>query len=283
MHDKKSIKLLMVGDIVGVPGCAMLQKHLGKLKQKYQLDAVVVNGENAAPDGRGLTIRVMKFFKHNGVDMVTSGNHIWQKKEIYSYLQDNKDLLRPANYPGECPGVGVSFFMTESGIMVGVLNLQGRTFMREQLSCPFKAADSALLFMRTKTPIILVDFHAEASSEKVGLGLYLDGRVSVVVGTHTHVQTADARILPEGTAFITDVGMVGSLNSMIGLKKESVLPIFLTQMPSKFEVEIRGPRVLSGLVVEIDTVTGKSLSFERLFIVDSEEAPELVPEELTGK
>lgn len=265
MHD--NLRILIIGDVVGIPGRAMVQKHVPHLKKKYAPHAVMVNGENAAADGRGITPRIMHFFRHLGVDIVTSGNHIFQKREIYSYLADNKDLLRPVNFPASCPGVGVHVFSLQ-GHAVGVINVQGRVFMREQVSCPFRAIESALTFLRTKTSMIIVDVHAETSSEKTGIALYFDGQVSTVVGTHTHIQTADERILPQGTAYITDLGMVGALNSMIGMRKETVLHGMLTQMPSKFEVDMDGPFVLSGVVVDIDTTTGKATHIERVRIVD---------------
>ena len=259
----------MIGDIVGEPGCALFQKYCRKIKEQYAIDAVIVNGENSAANGRGISPKTVHFFRHNGADVITTGNHIWANKEIYNYLLQHTDLLRPDNFPSECPGSGVTRFQI-NGVIIGVLNLQGRIFMREHVSCPFKAADSALTFLRAQTNIILVDFHAEASSEKIGMGFYLDGRVSTVVGTHTHVQTADERILPNGTAFITDLGMAGSLNSMIGMNKEIVLQHLITQMPARFAVETKGPFVFCGVIIDIDLVTGKATAIERLRIIDNE-------------
>lgn len=261
-------RVLLLGDIVGIPGRTMLQKHIDQLKERYSADAIIVNGENSA-HGHGITTKIMRSLKHMGVDIVTSGNHIWRNKDIYSYLDQHTDLLRPANFPSECPGTGVTTFECK-GMTIGVLNIQGRVFMRELVSCPFRAADSALTYLKHKTPIILVDFHAETTAEKIGMGFYLDGRVSAVVGTHTHVQTADERILPEGTAYITDLGMAGSLDSMIGMKKGPILKHMLTQMPQKFEVEMNGPHVLSGVCVSIDRTTGKAVSIERVRVIDHE-------------
>lgn len=263
-----SIRILLLGDVVGAPGCAMLQKHLPKLKAEYKIDGVIVNGENSA-DGKGITSKLMHFFKHSGVDIVTTGNHIWQKKEVFQYLNDNKDLLRPANFPNGCPGVGVTTF-TCNGFTVGVINLQARVFMRELVSCPFRAADSILTYLKTRTNIILVDFHGETTSEKMGLAYYLDGQISALVGTHTHVPTADARILPKGTAYVTDLGMAGALNSMIGMKKEPIIQSMITQMPTKFEVENEGPMFMSGVWVEVDTQTGKARRIERIYLVDED-------------
>ena len=221
------LKVLLLGDVCGAPGRAVFQKHSAQLRQQYGADALIVNGENSATNGRGITSKIMHFFKHNGVDIVTSGNHIWKQREIYAYLNQHRDLLRPANFPSQCPGVGVTTFQVRQ-YTVGVINLQGRTFMREHVSCPFRAAESLLLYLKPKTNIILVDFHAETTSEKKGMGLFLDGQVSAVVGTHTHVLTGDAYVLPQGTAYITDLGMAGALNSMIGMKKGPVLKHILT-------------------------------------------------------
>ncbi len=264
---KNKIRILIEGDVVGNIGRVMFQKHVGVLKRKHAIDAVIVNGENSNSTGRGITSRIAKFFKHNGADIITTGNHIWAVKEIYPYLDEHDDILRPANFPSECPGRGVTTFEVD-GITVGVINLQGQIFMRDFVDSPFRTAESLLTFLRSKTNIIIVDFHAEATSEKAAMGFFLDGKVSVVVGTHTHVQTADERVLPEGTAFITDLGMVGSLNSLIGLKKEPVMRRLLTQMPSRFEVETTAPVVLSGVWVEIDTKTGRAVKIERVRVVD---------------
>ncbi len=263
------LKVLFFGDVCAAPGRAIFQKYSLKLKEQYRADALIVNGENSASNGKGITPRIMQFFKHNGADVVTSGNHIWAAREIYNYLKENKDLLRPANFPASCPGVGVTTFAVRS-FTVGVINLQARTFMREFTSCPFAEADSLLTYLKTKTNIILVDFHGEATAEKMGMGYYLDGRVSAVVGTHTHVQTADARILPGGTAYITDLGMAGALNSMIGMKKEPILQHYMTQMPVRFEVETTGPFFLTGACVTIDTGSGKATAIEPFRVIDHE-------------
>lgn len=264
-----NIRILFLGDAVGVPGRTMVQKHLAHLKREYKIDFAIVNGENSASDGRGITSRIVRFFRHVGIDIVTSGNHIWAKKDIYQYLTENKDLLRPANFPNMCPGVGVTT-VSYKDYVIGIINLQARTFMREQVSCPFKAADSILTYLKTKTNIILVDFHGEATSEKLGLAYYLDGQISALVGTHTHVQTADERILPGGTAYITDLGMSGALNSMIGMKKETVIQQLITQMPVKFIVDTQGPMVLTGVWIEIDTKTGKAVRIERVKVIDAD-------------
>lgn len=260
------LRVLCIGDVVGESGCAMLQKHINPLREKYKIAATIVNGENSA-EGRGIIPRLMVFFKHLKVDVVTSGNHIWDKKDIYPYLEQNKDLLRPANFPSTTPGVGVTLFMC-AGQPIAVINVQGRVFMREHIDCPFKTVESILTYLRDKTKTIFVDFHAETTSEKSALGYFLDGRVSAVFGTHTHIQTADERILPNGTAYITDLGMVGALNSMLGMKKENIIQQFLNQMPTRYTVETSGPMLLSGVCIEVDTITGMATMIERIRIVD---------------
>jgi len=261
------MRVLILGDIVGAPGQAIFQKHINKIKADYNIDAVIVNGENSA-DGKGITPRIMNFFKHNGVDLVTSGNHIWQKKEICNYLSEQKDLLRPANFPAACPGSGVGLFTAKNGATIGVINVQGRVFMRELVSCPFKAIESALIFLKTKTPIVIIDIHAETTSEKMALAYNFDGQVTAVVGTHTHVPTADERILPKGTAYITDLGMAGALHSVLGVKKQAIIYNMTTQMPTRFEVETEPPYFLSGVWIAIDTITGKAVDIGRIYIVD---------------
>lgn len=262
-----TIRILFIGDLVGKAGRTIFEKHIGRVRQKHAIDALIVNGENSA-EGRGITPKVAQFFKDHGVNVITSGNHIWHHKEIYSYLDSHKDLLRPINFP-EAPGVGVTTF-TCKGLTVAVVNVQGRVFMREMVTCPFRAMDSVLTYLKTKTNIIVVDFHAEASSEKQALGLYLDGRISAIVGTHTHVQTADERILPGGTAYMTDLGMGGSLNESIGMRKDAVIQQFLTQLPVRMIPATSRPLVMSGAWVEIDTVSGKATHIERIRIIDNE-------------
>jgi len=262
-----TLRILFIGDVVGPLGRAVFQRHIARLKEQYKIDAVVVNGENSSSKGRGITSRIVKFFKHLGVDVVTSGNHIWAEKEIYSYLAQNTDLLRPANFPSSTPGVGVTTFSC-NGIQIGIINLQGRIFMREQVDCPFRTVDSILTYLKHKTRLIFVDIHAETTAEKMGLAYYLDGKVSGIVGTHTHVQTADERILPQGTAYITDLGMCGSLNSMIGMKKEIIIQHMITQMPARFEVDNEPPALLSGVWIEVDTATGKAVAIERIRLID---------------
>ncbi|MCX5921992.1 MAG: TIGR00282 family metallophosphoesterase [Candidatus Dependentiae bacterium] len=263
------LKVLLVGDVVGVPGRMMFQKHIPHIKAKYGIDAIIVNGENSTSQGRGITSRIVKFFRHCGADVVTTGNHIWYNKEIYSYLSSNQDLLRPANFPSGVPGVGVTTFMCKNQT-IAVINLQGRVFMKDTIDCPFRTAESILTYLKSKTNIIFVDFHAETTSEKIGIAHFLDGLVTGVVGTHTHVQTADERILPKGTGFITDLGMVGALDGMLGMQKAAILENFLHQMPVKFSVETEPPFVLSGVIMEVDTVTGRTVGIERVRVIDTE-------------
>jgi 2',3'-cyclic-nucleotide 2'-phosphodiesterase len=255
------LKILFVGDIVGRTGRQALVRRLDRLVDTHNVDLVVVNGENAAA-GFGLTIDLARELFELGVDVVTSGNHIWDKKEIFGYLDIQNRLLRPANYPSGAPGRGSGVFSTSSGVKVGVLNLEGRVFM-SNLECPFRTADILVEDLRRQTPIILVDFHAEATSEKAALGFYLDGRVSAVIGTHTHVQTADERILPKGTAYITDAGMTGSRDAVIGIRKELAIEKFLTQLPIRFEVAKKDP-ILCGVLVTINEETGLALSVQRI-------------------
>ena len=260
----ESIRVLLIGDVVGDPGCALIARHLNDIKKKHAIDMTILNGENSSNQGRGITPKIAQSFYDAGVDVITTGNHVWFRREIYSYLDEQPHILRPANFPSGVPGSGVTTISVK-GHLIGVINLQGRVFMKELVECPLKTADSLLAYLKDKTPIVFVDYHAEATSEKEALAFYLAGRVSGVVGTHTHVQTADERILPGGTAYITDLGMVGSLNSM---QKEAIIKHFLTQIPVRFTVDSNPPYVLSGVIIEVDTQTGKALKIERIRIID---------------
>jgi 2',3'-cyclic-nucleotide 2'-phosphodiesterase len=239
----------------------VLAARLGKLIDRHAVDLVVANGENAAA-GFGLTVDVARELFDCGIDVMTSGNHIWDKREIFDQLEADPRLLRPANYPPGLPGRGAGVFRTAAGTAVGVVNLEGRVFMNN-LDCPFRAADALIQELRRETPIILVDFHAEATSEKMALGHYLDGRVSAVIGTHTHIQTADEQILSGGTAYLTDAGMTGSRDGVIGIRKELSIERFLTQLPVRFEVAKKDP-ILCGLLVEVDEQTGHALGLARV-------------------
>ena len=265
-----TLRVLMIGDLFGETGKKIFARHIDAIRTTHRIDATIVNGENSVSgNGLGIAPDCMKLFKDKKVDVVTSGNHVFDKKEIIPYFSTNTDLIRPVNYPTKCPGKGYMLF-ERHGCTIAVVNVMGRVFMHQQLDCPFRAMESLLTFLSQKASMIFVDFHAETTSEKLALGYYLDGQVSAVVGTHTHVQTNDARILPGGTAYITDLGMGGSLNSMIGVKKEAVIHKFLTQMPVKFEVDQQPPYVLSGVIIEVSIATGKAVSIEKLYIVDDQ-------------
>lgn len=266
---KSTARVLMLGDLVGFAGISMFVKHMPRLKDRYNPDFVVVNGENSAPNGRGITPKIAETLLAHGADVITTGNHVWNQREIYAFIQENRHVLRPANFPAGSPGVGV-VTIVKNGVSLGVINVQGRVFMRELSACPFRTIDSALTLLKSQTSMVVVDVHAEATAEKAALAYYVDGRVSAIVGTHTHVQTADERILPGGTAFLTDLGMGGALNSNIGMKKEAVIQNFLTQMPTKFEVDYEPPMQLCGLALEINTTTGKTISVERIRIIDND-------------
>jgi hypothetical protein len=256
------VGVLFLGDIIGQPGRAALSKFLPSLVQKHSPSLVVANGENAA-GGSGITEEIAREL-FNQVDLLTSGNHIWDKKEALSYLDREPKLLRPANYPPQNPGKGSSLLEDRRGHKVGILNLQGRVFM-EPIDCPFRRADDEIKLLRAQTLVIIVDFHAEATSEKQAMAWYLDGRASAVIGTHTHVPTADERILPQGTAYITDVGMVGGHNSVIGIRPDQALARFLTSRPQRFEPGKDG-FFLSFVFFEVDVETGRALSIQREII-----------------
>ena len=248
----------MIGDVVGQPGRRAVSRLLPGLRQELGLDLVIANGENAA-GGYGITPDTAEELLHGGVDILTSGNHIWDQKEIIPQLDEGLPLLRPANYPA-APGRG---YLVQDGVMV--LNLMGRLFM-PTLDCPFRAANRALAEVQEQgeaPAVVIVDFHAEATSEKQALGWYLDGRVSAVVGTHTHVGTVDARILPKGTAYLTDVGMAGPVNSVIGSDANAVIDRFLTGMPQRAAVA-GGPALLNAVMVEVNPETGQALSIQRI-------------------
>lgn len=257
------VKILFIGDIIGKPGRQALSRELDRLVDRHCVDLVIVNGENAA-GGFGLTTETVKELFDLGVHGITSGNHIWDKKEQVPLVLANPRILRPANYPEGAVGRGSMILTTPGGIKVGVLNLEGRIYMKN-LECPFRTADREIELLRQETAVIFVDFHAEATSEKAALGWYLDGRISALIGTHTHVQTADERILTQGTAYMSDAGMTGSFDSVIGIGKEEAIRKFLTQLPVKFEVPKKDIR-LNGVVIGIDEVSGKALSIERIAV-----------------
>lgn len=259
------MRVLFVGDIDGRPGRAALAAALPALRKEWcGFDFVVVNCENAAA-GKGMTGKIFEELLALGIDGMTSGNHIWDKNAFYSILDEDNRVLRPANYPPGCPGTGFTV-LQRGGKRLGLLNLQGRVFM-PPIDCPFRCADALLEELRDKEGPeipILVDFHAEATSEKKALALHLDGRVSAVFGTHTHVQTADEQILPKGTAFLSDVGMTGGHGGVIGVTAETVLPRYLTGLPSRFEVCEDSP-FINAVVLEVDEASGAATRVERIF------------------
>lgn len=255
------MRLLMIGDIVGKPGRRAVKQNLPGLVAQYSVDVVIANGENAA-GGNGITRDVAQELFSAGVDVITMGNHVWNQKEIFNYINQETRIIRPANYPPGAPGQGWGIFSTKKGLELGVINLSGRIFMQE-LDCPFRKANELVTELSKRVDVIFVDFHAEASSEKMAMGWYLDGRVTAVCGTHTHVQTADERILPGGTAYISDVGMTGPMNSVIGVKKELVIEKFITQLPRRFEVA-EGLYQFNAVLVEIDGDSRRAVSIERI-------------------
>jgi metallophosphoesterase (TIGR00282 family) len=255
----------MLGDIVGKCGREVVETMLPTLHEMYHPQFVIANGENSAA-GLGITPDIARRLLGSGVDVLTLGNHTWSKREISDFLDREPRLLRPANYPAGTPGRGHRVFTAQNGTRVGVANLMGRTFM-EPLDDPFRQADTILEAFRGQAVVSFFDFHAEATSEKMAFGYYLDGRASVVVGTHTHVQTADERLLPQGTAYITDVGMVGPQNSILGMDAGIGVQRFVTQRPARLEVA-DGPVVLCGMIADVDTQTGRATHIERLQIRD---------------
>jgi len=257
------MKILFIGDIVGKPGRRAIRELLPEIIFQYKIDFVIANCENAAA-GFGVTRDVVEELYSYHINVLTSGNHIWDKKEISEFVGDYETLLRPANYPAGSPGRGSVIRPDSSGISCGVINLMGRVFMKP-IDCPFRAAEREIEKMKKYTRIIIVDMHAEATSEKEAIGWFLDGRVTAVVGTHTHVQTADESILSGGTAYITDVGMTGPFNSIIGIRKDAVMERFLTQIPNRFDVAKDDVR-LQGVVVDIDGKSGKATGIDRLTV-----------------
>lgn len=254
------MRILFIGDIVGSPGREMVARHLAEIVSRERADLVIINGENSAA-GFGITPKITDELLALGADVITGGNHSWDRKEIQEYIPNEPRLLRPANFP-KSPGRGLYVGTSRGGIRYAVLNLQGRVFMA-QLDCPFRTADAELARIPSDVKVIFVDMHAEATSEKQAMGWYLDGRVSVVVGTHTHVATADERVLPNGTAFITDVGMTGPHESVIGMDRGAMVKRFLDSMPTKFEVAIGDVRI-NGILADVDEATGRARSIARV-------------------
>ncbi|MEK5425674.1 TIGR00282 family metallophosphoesterase [Cytobacillus sp. FSL R7-0680] len=259
------MRILFVGDVVGSLGREMVEEYLPKLKEKYRPQITIINGENAA-GGRGITEKIYREFLSAGAQAVTLGNHTWDNKEIFDFIEEAKYLVRPANFPDNNPGKGLVYLKYNSE-EIAVINLQGRTFMQPS-DCPFEKAEQLIEEAKQRTPVIFVDFHGETTSEKQAMGWYLDGKVSAVIGTHTHVQTADQRILPNGTAFMSDVGMTGPYDGILGMEREAVLKRFITNMPVRFEVPKSGRGILSAVTIDIDMKTGKAKKIESVLIND---------------
>ncbi|OXS78618.1 TIGR00282 family metallophosphoesterase [Domibacillus enclensis] len=255
--------LLFIGDVVGSPGRDMVSEYVPKLKKKYRPHLTIINGENAA-GGRGITEKIYKKFMQDGANVVTLGNHAWDNKEIFEFIDRTKWLVRPANFPAQVPGQGIAY-VPSGEFEIAVINLQGRVFMND-LDCPFQKAELLVTEAARRTPFIFVDFHAETTSEKQAMGWFLDGRVTAVVGTHTHVQTADNRVLPGGTAYLTDAGMTGPYDGILGMQKEAIIQKFQNQLPARFEVPKEGRTQLSGCLIKTDRKTGHAKSIERILI-----------------
>lgn len=258
------MRILFIGDIVGKIGRNAISTYLPKLKQEYRPTVSIVNAENAA-HGKGLTEKIYKQLLREGVDFMTMGNHTYGQLEIYEFIDEAKRMVRPANFPSEAPGVGMRIIQIND-IKLAIINLQGRAFMQD-IDDPFKKADELVKEAQKVTPYIFVDFHAETTSEKNAMGWYLDGRVSAVVGTHTHIQTSDNRILPSGTGYITDVGMTGFYDGILGINRDEVIERFITSLPQRHVVPDNGRSVLSGVIIDIDK-NGKTTNIERILIND---------------
>lgn len=255
------MKVLFIGDIVGSVGRAAVKALLPTLVSRYKIDFVIANGENAA-GGFGITEKVAEEIFGYGVHVITSGNHIWDKKESVPYIAKENRILRPINYPPGVPGYGSVLYALPDGKKIAVINISGRVFMAS-IDCPFRIGIAEIERLQNETRYIIVDFHAEATSEKIAFGYFADGKVSAIIGSHTHVQTADEKILSGGTAYITDVGMTGPAVSVIGIEKEQIIERFLFQMPRKFETA-KGSGIFSAVVIEVDDKTGKSTAIQRL-------------------
>lgn len=258
------MKVLFIGDIMGDPGRKAIARVLPRVIAEHQVDLVIGNGENAA-GGFGITPEIAQDLFDLGLSVITTGNHAWDKKELLDYFRQDERILRPANYPEGVPGRGSLIVETAGGARLGVLQLMGRVYM-PMVDCPFQVARRELARLKQDASAVIVDMHAEATSEKMAMGHYLDGEVAAVVGTHTHVQTADEQILPKGTAYLTDIGMTGPLHSVIGIKKELAIEKFLTQMPRRFEVA-SGPAVFCAALIELDGGLGKALNIQRIRVM----------------
>ncbi|WP_353684218.1 TIGR00282 family metallophosphoesterase [Thermodesulfovibrio sp. 3907-1M] len=261
MQNNETLNVLFIGDIVGKSGRQIVKAVLPRLVEQYKIEFVIANAENSA-GGFGITENVAQELFSCGIDLITTGNHVWDKKEATAYIAKESRILRPLNYPPGVPGSGSAVTKTRKNNVIAVINVSGRVFMN-LLDCPFRSTEEEIKRIKEQTKFIFIDFHAEATSEKIAFAYYFDGKVSAIIGTHTHVQTADERILPEGTAYITDVGMTGPEDSVIGFKKEEVIEKFLTQMPKKFDVPST-PSIFSAVVIQVDKVTAAAKNIIRL-------------------
>ncbi len=257
------MRLLFIGDVFGTTGRRVLAEYLQGIKEEFSVDVCIANGENCA-GGRGVTINILEKLLKYGVDVVTGGNHSMAEREVFKDKKFHGKILRPINMDVNAPGIGRTVFQTENGIKLGIINLHGRTFITEKLSCPFNMGMNTVESLKQETHNIFIDFHAEATSEKVCLAHYLDGKVSAICGTHTHVQTADERIFKGGTAFITDTGMTGPEDSAIGMKAEPIIKKYIHNSHVRFEPSKKGP-MFNGVIIDIDTETGKATSISRIF------------------
>ncbi|MCX7746803.1 MAG: TIGR00282 family metallophosphoesterase [Clostridia bacterium] len=257
------MKVLFIGDIVGNPGRKTAKEIIQKIKKEEEIDFCIANCENSA-GGSGITYVVAQELYNSGIDVITLGNHTWSKNEVLNFIDSDSRIVRPANYPQELPGKG-STVVSRGNIKIGVLNLMGRVYM-DSIDCPFKAAEREIEYLKNFVKVVIVDMHAEATSEKCALAWHLDGRVSCVLGTHTHVQTADERILPCGTAFISDVGMTGPYDGIIGVDRDIILKKFITHMPVRFEIA-KGPTQFNAVILDIDDKNGKTRRIDRVYKV----------------
>ncbi len=272
LDKRKRMRILFVGDVVGDKGVEMIESYLPQLKRDFKPQATIVNGENSTSVGRGISLAIYKKLLQAGADVITMGNHTWDNREIFDFMNDADRLVRPANFPGKnVPGQGDTTIRINAQTLT-VINLQGRIFMNP-MDDPFQVAEELVDQAKKTSPFIFIDFHAETTSEKRALATYLDGQVSAVVGTHTHVQTSDAKVLPNGTAFLTEVGMTGPADSILGMKSEAVIGRFLNQRPTRFEVEESGSGLLSGCVIDLDDKTGHAKKIKPILI--SKEHPYL--------
>jgi len=258
------VNILVVGDIVGRPGRRALKNLLPGLQKKYNIEFTIANAENAA-GGRGISREVFTEIMGAGVDVCTMGNHVWDNREIFSFIEDEPRIVRPANYPGDCPGQGFHVYTSGFNKKVAVINVSGRVFL-DALDCPFQTTETILKGLNNKADIIIIDFHGEATSEKLAFAYNFTGRADAILGTHTHIQTADERILPGDTAYITDLGMTGPVDSILGMDKEQVIRRFLTQRPARFEVA-KGEAQLQGVILYFDDEINKVLGIERISLV----------------